>query len=65
MPTLKTTDLASILADMASYIQQYGEDTDMYQGYFEEVVRTGLFHDAIGKVTCIVDKSTIEITTDY
>lgn len=45
---IKYDDLADIVGEVISYL----EDTDdsSLEGYFEELTRTGLFHDAIGKV---------------
>ena len=38
-------DLAEILRTMADYVEEHGPE----QGYFEEIIRTGLYHDSIGK----------------
>ena len=45
-------DLADILKDMASYVEhcQSGGDESV-DGYFREIIGTGLYHDAIGKST--------------
>ena len=44
--------LPSILEEMANYAQQcIDDDDDSVYDYFNEIVETGLFHDAVGKVT--------------
>ena len=43
-------NLVEILQDMASYVEdcQLGGDESV-DGYFREIIGTGLYHDAIGK----------------
>lgn len=45
-------DLVDILEDMANYVehcQSVGDES--VNGYFREIIETGLYHDAIGKST--------------
>lgn len=50
---------------MANYAQQcIDDDDDSVYGYFDEIVETGLFHDAVGKVTGSSNGS-VSFSTDY
>lgn len=58
-------NLPSILEEMANYAQQcIDDDDDSVYGYFDEIVETGLFHDAVGKVTGSSNGS-VSFSTDY
>lgn len=61
--TYETDQLAEILKEMASYIENTNEH-DEKQYFFEQITQTELFHDAIGK---IVDQNEDEVTvtTEY
>ena len=57
--------LPSILEEMANYAQQcIDDDDDSVYDYFNEIVETGLFHDAVGKVTGSSNGS-VTFSTDY
>lgn len=57
--------LPSILEEMANYAQQcIDDDDDSIYDYFNEIVETGLFHDAVGKVTGSSNGS-VNFSTDY
>ena len=57
--------LPSILEEMANYAQQcIDDDDDSIYDYFNEIVETGLFHDAVGKVTGSSNGS-VTFLTDY
>lgn len=56
----KVKDLSDILRMMADYAEEQ-EDTS---GYFQEIVNTGLFHDAIGKVVEDFGDE-VNVSTDY
>ena len=57
--------LPSILEEMANYAQQcIDDDDDSVYDYFNEIVETGLFHDAVGKVTGSSNGS-VSFSTDY
>lgn len=57
--------LPSILEEMANYAQQcIDDDDDSVYDYFNEIVETGLFHDAVGKVTGS-SKGSVTFSTDY
>ena len=57
--------LPSILEEMANYTQQcIDDDDDSVYDYFNEIVETGLFHDAVGKVTGSSNGS-VSFSTDY
>ena len=57
--------LPSILEEMANYAQQcIDDDDDSVYDYFNEIVETGLFHDAVGKVTGSSNGS-FSFSTDY
>lgn len=57
--------LPSILEEMANYVQQcIDDDDDSVYDYFNEIVETGLFHDAVGKVTGSSNGS-VSFSTDY
>lgn len=59
LKTYEGENLASILREMASYVEGC-RDTS----YFQEIINTGLFHDACGKVEWICgDEATV--STDY
>lgn len=45
---IRKEDLSEILTEMASYIESTDESSLM--DYFNEIIKTGVFHDAIGKV---------------
>lgn len=50
---------------MANYAQQcIDDDDDSVYDYFNEIVETGLFHDAVGKVTGSSNGS-VSFSTDY
>lgn len=51
-----TRELPDILVEMAHYLIQDCRK-DEYPTYWKEIVSTGLFHDAEGKV--------VEVTDDY
>ena len=44
---IRKEELSGILTEMASYIES--TDESALVDYFNEIVATGLFHDAIGK----------------
>lgn len=57
--------LPSILEEMANYAQQcIDDDDDSVYDYFNEIVETGLFNDAVGKVTGSSNGS-VSFSTDY
>lgn len=57
--------LPSILEEMSNYAQQcIDDDDDSIYDYFNEIVETGLFHDAVGKVTGSSNGS-VTFSTDY
>ena len=57
--------LPSILEEMANYAQPcIDDDDDSVYDYFNEIVETGLFHDAVGKVTGSSNGS-VTFSTDY
>ena len=57
--------LPSILEEMANYAQQcIDDDDDSVYDYFNEIVETGLFYDAVGKVTGSSNGS-VTFSTDY
>jgi hypothetical protein len=45
---IRKEDLSEILTEIASYIESTDESSLM--DYFNEIVKTGVFHDAIGEV---------------
>jgi len=61
--TYNSNQLAEILKEMASYVENLEEPCEE-QYYFEHVIQSGLFHDAIGK---IVDQKEggVTVTTEY
>lgn len=60
LKTYERDDLASILREMASYVESC-EDTS----YFQEIVNTGLFHDAVGRVEYWMGDVEVTVSTDY
>ena len=58
----KISDLAEILEEMKSYIEQY-EDVEEIEGYFQEITSTGLFEDSCGK--CIREGHDIICVDEY
>ena len=62
METYNIEDLSFVLRVMASYLDGCTESET--QGYFQEIVNTGLFHDAMGKVVS-QSESEVVVTTDY
>ena len=63
MTTYKAEALAVILREMADYLTDNCNQSE-YAGYFQEIVQTGLFHDAIGKPVEISENS-VTVITDY
>ena len=53
-------NLADILREMADYVESNGPE----EGYFEEIVGSGLFHDAIGEVVSMKN-GVVEYVTEY
>jgi hypothetical protein len=62
MRTVSYRDLEDILNEMHDYL--YGCSAEEQRLYFMEIIRTGLFHDACGKVVDI-DATRVTITTEY
>lgn len=61
--TYNANQLPAILREMADYLSDncYPEE---YPAYFQDIVKTGLFHDAMGKPVAIAEDSVI-VRTDY
>lgn len=62
--TYTISNLSNILRDMADYVDDDCADLDELKEYFSEIVNTGLFHDAEGKIIEQTDTS-VTITTEY
>jgi hypothetical protein len=75
--TLTQTDITDIIADIKSYIKQtesveervaYTEELEQVQNDFLALVKSGVFHDACGKVLGIrscFGRYEVIITIDY
>lgn len=59
MKKIENKQLASVLREMADYVES-SEDNN----YFREIVKTGLFSDAMGKVVIVTDDYAL-VVTDY
>jgi hypothetical protein len=59
---LNKTQLKQILLDCASYVES--TDQESIDLYFEEIINSNLFADAVGKVVNRTDNG-IEIVTEY
>lgn len=46
MITYTDKQLPDILGEMADYVRSCGSDDGSLAMYFEEIIKTGLFHDA-------------------
>jgi len=62
----KAEELGWIIEQMHDYIQEClrVDDMDSIKAYFEEITKTGLFHDSCGKVVSEGDDYVV-VTTDY
>ena len=56
-------NLAEVLEEMAAYVESEGID-EFTEGYFEEITKTGLFHDAVGKIVAR-ENGSVTVVTEY
>lgn len=59
----RTKELPDILEEMASYLRDSCLEQD-YPSYWKEIVSTGLFHDAEGKVAELTDRY-VKVKIEY
>lgn len=57
-------DLPTILQGMADYTQGCIYNGEDVTGYFEELIKTGLFHDSEGKVMSY-ENGTIDVAIEF
>ena len=57
-------DLPNTLRDMAAYLEDSCDKSE-YRDYWQEIVATGLFHDACGKPNGFDDSGNLDLLTDY
>lgn len=63
MKKYTTKNLPTILRMMADYCEECESENESTE-YFNEIAKTGLFHDAIGKITEVKD-GVVSVTEDY
>ena len=61
--TYRSEKLADFLREMADYLSD-SCTKDEYPDYFQDIVETGLFHDAMGKPIAVTEDSVI-VCTEY